>query len=115
VLLETPYSSPSQKPVEIIERGYFELSSFALKLYGRLCLATDRTVVAREAMARALKLNPFLFDAFETLAKIEGGNNNNSVGTFKQPNMMGITSRVFQVRVFCCWVFSPEEECFNLC
>lgn len=57
-------------------------------------MATERMAVAKEAYSRALKLNPFLFEAFENVVKMGFSNGNNKEN---KENPGEFIERVFQV------------------
>ncbi|XP_021944075.1 cell division cycle protein 27 homolog [Folsomia candida] len=80
-------------PLDFIEKNYYECACFALKLYGKICMATERMAVAKEAYSRALKLNPFLFEAFENVVKMGFSNGNNKEN---KENPGEFIERVFQ-------------------
>ena len=90
---------PSKNPaaaIEYIEKSYLEIAPFALRLYGKLCVLTERLGVARETYKKALKLNPFLFmGAWESgVLKTTGGENKD--GKEEKRRGFGV-DRIFEV------------------
>lgn len=69
---------------EQIERVYGEIGAFALKLYALICVQTERSSQAFEAFSRCLKLNPFMWNAYEYVCRLgiagNGGKNKENSG-----------------------------------
>lgn len=59
-----------QKSLEDVVTEYGDAASFVLVLLGQVYMQTERKLKAVEALNRALKLNPFLWAAFELLCRL---------------------------------------------
>lgn len=71
-------SSTTSAICDQIERVYGEIGAFALKLYGLICVHTERSPQAMEAFSRCLKLNPFLWNAYEHVCRLGSGGSHSS-------------------------------------
>jgi len=59
-----------QKSLEDIVLEYGDAASFVLLLLGQVYMQTERKTKAVEALNKAVKLNPFLWNAFELLCRL---------------------------------------------
>lgn len=59
-----------QKTLDDVVCEYGDAAAFALMLLGQVYMQTERKAKAIEALNRALKLNPFLWSAFELLCRL---------------------------------------------
>ncbi|XP_050300558.1 cell division cycle protein 27 homolog [Anthonomus grandis grandis] len=75
----------SSASIEQIVVHFGEEAAFALLLLGKICAKTERRPRAVEAWKKALKINPFLFSAFESLCKF--GEKPNPVSIFQTDNI----------------------------
>lgn len=83
---------------EQLEKVYTEISSFALKLYALICVQTERSNVAYEAFSRCLKMNPFLWNAYEYVCRLGTNRGKENGEENKGKNKSQTQQRVFQVR-----------------
>ncbi|GAB0088543.1 cell division cycle protein 27 homolog [Sergentomyia squamirostris] len=56
-----------QKTLDDICKDFGEIACFALQLIAKICMKTERSTLASEALLRSLKLNPFLWHSFADL------------------------------------------------
>lgn len=89
-LLET--STGSTRSLDEVVVDFADQASFALVLLGKIAAKTERKAQAVEAWKRALKLNPFLFSAFQLLCDI--GEKPDACNVFQGDNI-GEFSTVF--------------------
>jgi len=61
---------PLYEQLEEIERSFGDLACFALQLLGNIYQETQRIAQAKEAFAYCLRLNPFLFAAYQRLCDL---------------------------------------------
>ncbi|CAG9770507.1 unnamed protein product [Ceutorhynchus assimilis] len=73
------------RTLEDVIVDFGEQSAFALMLLGKIGAKTERKPRAIEAWKKALKVNPYLFSAFESLCKI--GENPNPTSIFQSENI----------------------------
>ncbi|XP_063244929.1 cell division cycle protein 27 homolog isoform X2 [Bacillus rossius redtenbacheri] len=73
------------RTVEEIVSDFGEQACFVLLIYARICAQTERSKRASEAYRKALKLNPFLWSAFEELCN--RGEKPDPVRTFEVSNL----------------------------
>jgi len=59
-----------QKSLDDVVCEYGDAAAFALMLLGQVYMQTERKTKAIEALNRALKLNPFMWSAFELLCRL---------------------------------------------
>lgn len=59
-----------QKSLDDLVGEYGDAAAFALLLLGQVYMQTERKAKAVEALNKALKLNPFLWAAFELLCRL---------------------------------------------
>ena len=59
-----------QKSLDDVVGEYGDAAAFALMLLGQVYMQTERKTKAIEALNRALKLNPFMWSAFELLCRL---------------------------------------------
>ena len=59
-----------QKTLDDVVSEYGDAAAFALALLGQVYIQTERKAKAVDALHRALKLNPFLWAAFEMLCRL---------------------------------------------
>lgn len=59
-----------QKSLDDVVAEYGDAASFALVLLGQVYMQTERKFKAIEVLNKALKLNPFLWAAFELLCRL---------------------------------------------
>lgn len=59
-----------QKSLDDVVNEYGDAASFALALLGQVYIQTERRAKAVDALHKALKLNPFLWAAFEMLCRL---------------------------------------------
>lgn len=55
------------KNLEDIAKEFGEIACFVLQLIAQICIKTERSKMAAEALRRALKLNPFMWQTFADL------------------------------------------------
>lgn len=67
------------RSLEDVISDFGDQAAFALLLLGKIGVKTERKPTAIEAWKKALKINPFLFSAFENLCKIGEKPNPNSI------------------------------------
>ena len=63
-------SNFKQKSLDDVVTEYGDAASFVLLLLGQVYMQTERKNKAIEALYRAIKLNPFLWSAFELLCRL---------------------------------------------
>lgn len=75
----------TKRSLDDIVTDFGDEAPFALQLLGKIGAQTERNPRAAEAWLKALKLNPFLYSAFEELCKI--GENPNPNAIFQGENI----------------------------
>lgn len=82
-------STGSTRSLDEVVVDFADQASFALVLLGKIAAKTERKAQAVEAWKRALKLNPFLFSAFQLLCDI--GEKPDACNVFQGDNIENIS------------------------